>query len=378
MTDALLWAVVAILVTSFVVCALLVLTQRWHGRLSLDSDLQGAQKFHTTPVPRVGGIGLMLGFGLGIVVGHQLEGPTYATAMLLVVAAIPIFMAGVAEDITKRVTAGARLASSFLSAAIAVLLLDAHLVRVDIPVIDSVIAWTPVAIVFTCFAVGGLTNAINIVDGFNGLASGSVTIMLGGIGWLAWQSGDDLVMRLCLWGMAATVGFMLLNFPFGKIFLGDGGAYLAGFWLAECAVLLLARNPEVSTWAVLLCCIYPVWETVFSIWRKSIHRRTGMGRPDKLHFHMLVYRRLSQRWHPATAPRWQRHASTSCFIWLLVIMCQVLATITTTMLPDASLAPVVAIACFALVYGRIYQSMVIRSVSDPLSTTLSRGRPANA
>jgi len=377
MTQAFVWAVVAILGTSFLVCALLVLTQRWHGRLSLDSDLEGAQKFHAVPVPRVGGIGLMLGFGLGIVVGHQLEGPTYATAILLVAAATPIFLAGVAEDVTKRVTAGARLTSSFLSAAIAVLLLDTHLLRLDIPLIDNLMAWTPVAIAFTCFAVGGLTNAINIIDGFNGLASGAVTIMLGGLAWLAWHAGDDLVMRLCLWGMAATTGFMLLNFPFGKIFLGDGGAYLAGFWVAQCAVLLLARNPEVSTWAVLLCCIYPVWETLFSVWRKSIHRDTGMGKPDKLHFHMLIYRRLVRRWHPPTAPRWQRHASTSCFIWLLVIACQVLANTFAMTLPQFPLAPLVGIAGFAWIYGRLYGYMTIRTSVEPVSPPLD-GRPANA
>ena len=89
MTSTLIWAITAILGTSFLVCAVLVLTQRWHGRLSLDSDLGGIQKLHATPVPRVGGLGLIISLLIGIAVGHQLQGQTYQTAVLLLLAALP-------------------------------------------------------------------------------------------------------------------------------------------------------------------------------------------------------------------------------------------------------------------------------------------------
>jgi UDP-N-acetylmuramyl pentapeptide phosphotransferase/UDP-N-acetylglucosamine-1-phosphate transferase len=359
MTSTLIWAVLAILGTSFLVCAFLVVTQRWHGRLSLDHDVSGTQKFHAVPVPRIGGMGLMVGLAIGVVVDHLLNGQTYRTAVLLVAAALPIFIAGLIEDTTKRVSPKSRLLASVASGGLAIALLDTHLLRVDVPLIDDLFAWTPLAIMFTCFAVSGMTNAVNIIDGFNGLASGSVALMLAGLAALAWQSGDTLVMRLCLWGVAATLGFMLLNFPFGKIFLGDSGAYLAGFWLAQCAIMLLSRNPEVSTWAVLLCCVYPVWETVFSIWRKSVYRKTGMSNPDKVHFHMLVYRRLVSRWVPRMAPRWKRHALTSAFIWIMVSMCQVVAYILATTLSNADLPNIIGIVCFAIVYGRVYRSLLI-------------------
>jgi UDP-N-acetylmuramyl pentapeptide phosphotransferase/UDP-N-acetylglucosamine-1-phosphate transferase len=359
MTSTLIWAVSAILGTSFLVCAFLVLTQRWHGRLSLDHDVSGTQKFHAVPVPRIGGMGLMVGLAIGVVVGHFLNGQTYRTAILLVAAALPIFIAGLLEDTTKRVSPKARLIASIASAGMAIALLNTHLTRIDVPFLDSMMAWTPLAIMFTCFAVSGMTNAVNIIDGFNGLASGSVALMLAGLSAVAWQADDTLVMRLCLWGVAATLGFMLLNFPFGKIFLGDSGAYLAGFWLAQCAIMLLARNPDISTWAVLLCCVYPVWETVFSIWRKSVYRKTGMSNPDKVHFHMLVYRRLVSRWIPRTASQWKRHALTSTFIWLLVSLCQLASYVLLVNFSNANLPYILGIACFAIAYGMIYRSLLI-------------------
>ena len=73
-----------------------------------------------------------------------------------------------------------------------------------------------------------------------------VAIMLSGLGAIAWMQGDTLVLQLCLMGVAALLGFMVLNYPFGKLFMGDGGAYLSGFWLAACAVVV-----TVDPWALL-------------------------------------------------------------------------------------------------------------------------------
>lgn len=323
MTQAFVWAVAAILGTSFLVCALLVLTQRWHGRLSLDSDLQGVQKIHTTPVPRIGGLGIVVGLLLGIVVGHSLNGQTYQTVILMLAAATPVFLAGIMEDVTKRVSVRTRLMASFASGALGVYLAGAQLTRLDTPGLDLVMAYGPVAFVFTCFAVGGMTHAVNIIDGLNGLASGTVVLILGGLAAMAWQTNDVLVMKLCLWGVAAMLGFMAFNFPFGRIFLGDGGAYLAGFWVATCAVLLLSRNPSVSTWAVLLSLLYPVWETVYSMYRRKVLHRVQTGLPDMGHLHHLVYKAIRHGGHVPARPAWLAHGASSLCLWVFVLTCQV-------------------------------------------------------
>jgi UDP-N-acetylmuramyl pentapeptide phosphotransferase/UDP-N-acetylglucosamine-1-phosphate transferase len=327
---ATLWPVLlTALLTSFGVSALLVLTQRWHGWLSHDHDLDGVQKIHTSPVPRVGGIAIAAGLVAAALVSEFLHFQHASKVQILLLCAIPAFAAGLIEDLTKRVSVSARLLASAVSGALAVWLLDAYLTRLNTPGLDWLIGFAPVAMVFTSFAVSGVTNSVNIIDGLNGLASGSVAIMLAGLGTIAWMQQDTLVMTLCLMGVGTALGFMVLNFPFGKIFMGDGGAYLMGFWLAECAVLLLARNPEVSTWTVLLACLYPVWETGFSMYRRNVVRKVSSGKPDMVHWHHLMLRRFVGQRLKSHRPAWMRHALTSSSAWILVAFCQFMATLST-------------------------------------------------
>ncbi|HET8707645.1 MAG TPA: glycosyltransferase, partial [Pseudomonadales bacterium] len=322
---------------------------KWHGRLSFDHDLNGVQKIHDTPVPRIGGVGVIVGLILAGLFSYHIGGETYETAAKLLLCGLPAFAAGLIEDFTKKVGVRPRLFASFISAALAYWLLGAKLTDLDTPGLNLLMQFSLVSFLFTCFAVGGLTNAINIIDGLNGLASGSVAIMLGGLATIAWMQGDLLVMKLCLWGIAATVGFLLLNYPFGRIFLGDGGAYLAGFWLAECAVLLLQRNPKVSTWAVLLVVIYPAWETVYSMMRRHA-RHVKSGAPDQTHLHHLLYKTASKSNNQSKS--WLTHGLVSFEIWVLILLCQVAAIYS----KNQSLLSSACTVAFAGIYIFTYRS----------------------
>jgi UDP-N-acetylmuramyl pentapeptide phosphotransferase/UDP-N-acetylglucosamine-1-phosphate transferase len=225
--------------------------------------------------------------------------------------------------LTKRVSVAVRLWAAFFAASLAIILVGAMLKRLNIPWFDGLMVYWPIALMFTAFAVGGFINAINIIDGLNGLASGSVVLIMLGLGILGYRYNDLLVAYMCGIGAATMLGFMVLNYPFGKIFLGDGGAYLTGFWVAECAVLLLARNPEVNTWLVLVICLYPVWETVFSVLRRKFVERTQADQPDQKHFHHMVMNHLVKgRWLQKNAPNWQVHGLSSPVMWGLVLLCQ--------------------------------------------------------
>lgn len=362
--------------TSFAVCAGLIVTQKWHGRLTLDHDTLGVQKLHRLPVPRVGGAGVLLGLGVAVLAGWLADHPHADTAASLLLCALPAFGAGLLEDLTKRISVRQRLVSAFASAALAAWLLDCMLTRLNVPGLDDLMVYPLVAAAFTVFAVGGVTNAINIIDGLNGLASGSVAIMLAGIGAIAWLHGDTQVLQLCLTGAAALVGFLVFNYPFGRIFLGDGGAYLAGFWLAECAVLLLARNPSVSTWAPLLACLYPVWETVFSMFRRSVIRRTATGAPDTLHLHHLLLRRLvAEQGRGGLA--WVQHGVSSTAIWLGVLACQVAGISFSESTAVLAGALLLFVCCYLWVYATIARTPSTgATLAQPamLDASLSRER----
>lgn len=360
------WVAAVVLLTSFGVCALIILTQRWHGAHSLDHDLNGAQKLHQSPVPRVGGIGLALGLLVGVWALFETHSHAFGLASGLLLSATPAFAAGLVEDLTKRVSVRTRLYASFLSAGLAAWLLDASLMRLHTPGLDELMSWMPAAVLFTCFAVGGMTNAINIIDGLNGLASGAVVLMLGGLACIAWQAGDALVIQLCLWGMAAMGGFILLNYPFGRIFLGDGGAYLAGFWLSECAVLLLHRNPTVSTWAVLLCVLYPAWETTYSIYRRHVKQKVSSGMPDMDHFHHRIFNAVKFI-HGSKERSWVRHGASTAFVWILVCCCQLGAQLTW----NQHGASLILITCFVALYLFLYGNLGRQDVSSTLKAELS-------
>jgi UDP-N-acetylmuramyl pentapeptide phosphotransferase/UDP-N-acetylglucosamine-1-phosphate transferase len=103
--------------------------------------------------------------------------------------------------------------------------------RTDIAWLDWALSIPGIALLLTMLVVAGFINWVNIIDGFHGLVSGAVIIMMVGLTGLAWLANDGLVFRLCLITAFATLGFALWNWPFGKIFLGDGGAYLLGLWV---------------------------------------------------------------------------------------------------------------------------------------------------
>jgi UDP-N-acetylmuramyl pentapeptide phosphotransferase/UDP-N-acetylglucosamine-1-phosphate transferase len=90
--------------------------------------------------------------------------------------------------------------------------------------------------------VAGACNALNIIDGTNGLAGGSALLMFTGMAAVAWHVGDTLVLLQAAAMTGALLGFLLWNYPKGKVFLGDGGAYFIGFMYAELAIQVVARN----------------------------------------------------------------------------------------------------------------------------------------
>lgn len=272
---------------SFIVALLLLLTQRWHGRFSVDG-LAGVQKAHFSPTPRIGGVAIVLGVLAGYVVARP---ERKAILGALLVAGLPAFLFGLAEDITKRVSVRARLWATMASGVLGWWLTGISLTSLDFPGLDIVLKYPLASVLFTAFAVGGLANAVNIVDGFHGLAAGFLIVAFTGLSLIAFGAGDVNLSLACLCLAGAVFGFWLLNWPWGKLFLGDGGSYFGGFALAWASVLLVERNASVTPFAALLVAVHPVTEVLFSIYRRYF-RGAHPGQPDRLHLHSLLMRRV--------------------------------------------------------------------------------------
>jgi UDP-N-acetylmuramyl pentapeptide phosphotransferase/UDP-N-acetylglucosamine-1-phosphate transferase len=348
-----------VLGASFAACLLIVLSQKWHGSLSHDHDLDGVQKVHTTAVPRIGGVGVVAGLVLGFLCFQYLfAGPAQALGsreiFLLIAAGAPAFFAGVVEDFTKRVSVKTRLAATALSAVFASALLGATVTELDLWGVDTLLAITPFAVLVTAVVVAGGSNAINIIDGFNGLSSSTIVIMAAGLAAVGFQHGDAVVVTLGALGIGATLGFLAVNYPKGRLFLGDGGAYFLGFWVSEMAVLLLVRNQAVNAWQVLAICAYPVIEVLFSMYRRKLIQKVSPGAPDALHLHTLVFRRLVSRHVRLDAARpWKRNAAVACVIAPAVAVCVAASVLLGASAPVSLVIVVAQLALYIVVYGRL-------------------------
>jgi UDP-GlcNAc:undecaprenyl-phosphate GlcNAc-1-phosphate transferase len=160
--------------------------------------------------------------------------------------------------------------------------------EVLIGVVAGVIAPAPgpVGVLFTAIAVVGLINAVNLLDGLDGLASGVVLVSAIGFAFLG---GEGRVVALALVG--ALAGFLLFNRPPARIYLGDGGSYMLGTVLAMLAAEALHHESEPVYWIIIpLLVSVPIIDTAIAIIRRArAHRPILSG--DRSH----VYDQLVDR-----------------------------------------------------------------------------------
>lgn len=339
--------------SALIVAVMLVLTKRWHGPLSLDLTV-GVQKVHVHPTPRIGGVAIMAGLLAAWMVAKPerqlILGP-------LLLASQPAFLFGLLEDVTRRVSVLTRLLATVFSGVLGWMITGVSLSDVGVPGFDWLLSHTWFSVVFTGFAVGGVANALNIIDGMNGLASGNAIVALLGLTLINLVLGDYNLAFASFALAAAVLGFWLVNWPKGRLFLGDGGAYLVGFMLAWSCVLTVERNPSVSPFAMLLLCAYPVTEVLFSVFRRK-KRMRDPGRPDHLHLHSLVMRRWMSRYFAKTAA----NAATGLVLTAFALIPAALAVL----LHNERLLSLLATIMVVLLYLTMYARLVNFRWTSPL------------
>ena len=290
---------IALIVISFLASAIAVLVfmrrARRHAR-RYGTDMP--QRFHKGHVPRLGGAGILIGVGVAWLASgitgtdpFNINWPL-KEAMLTFVCLLPAVLGGIREDVTQKVPVRVRLGLTAASAVLLCWLLHLGVPRLGLYAIDQWLQATPyVAALIAVLAITGLPHAFNIIDGYNGLAGTVAVLVCLAISHVALQLGDRQLAAMVMCLVGATLGFLLWNYPRGKIFAGDGGAYVWGIVIAVACISLVQRHRAVSPWFPMLVLIYPVWETLFSIYRK-LARGQSPGTADALHFHQLIFRRI--------------------------------------------------------------------------------------
>jgi UDP-N-acetylmuramyl pentapeptide phosphotransferase/UDP-N-acetylglucosamine-1-phosphate transferase len=343
-------SLLVILIPCFVslICTWIIIkTQQWHAHLSLDEH-QGIQKFHHHPTPRIAGVSLFIGF-LALI-GVSNHDRSYSFTVLL--SGLPALGCGLWEDLSKRVSAKVRLVLTLCSGLLIGYLLDIRVTRTGIEWVNLILQDHILLSVFiTTLFIAGLSNATNIIDGFNGLMLGVTLLACATLTYIALQVNDYTVARLCAGFFGIVLGVFVFNFPLGKIFSGDGGAYFIGFFLATMGLLLTRRNEEVSPMILGSVFIYPLFETVFSMYRRKVKGK-AVTKPDGLHLHTLLFRRFCQKLpfkHPTLT-----NASVSPLLWLIASLPMIL----TLFFWFSHWILAIVILCFMVCYVLLFRALI--------------------
>ncbi len=292
---------VTLFFVSFILCLIIILSSGYGFSRRGEVDEVAIQSAHSGFVPRVGGLAVyisilvlipLLSFGfIPLSVVFELDA---VQITLLILSAIPVFSVGLAEDLGYDMSPRARLVASAVSSIVAILLFGTWLENLGVPGLDTLLMFAPLGILFTIFATVGVVNAFNLIDGLNGLSSYVTVSVAVSLSVIAFQAGKIQTSIYLVLVVAAVMGFMVLNFPMGKIFLGDGGAYALGHLLVWSSIILINSASETSAFAILLVFFWPVADTGLAIWRRW-KLGNPADRPDRLHFHQLAMRFLEIR-----------------------------------------------------------------------------------
>ena len=353
----------AFLVISFLTSLLCTLFLIRHAKiispLFLDYDLASPQKFHASPVARIGGIGIICGLISTLIYSLMTKTTNIEFFFIILICSLPAFVVGVLEDCVKSISVRIRLFFVAFASFSPLLILQINQIQIGVPVIDELLKFKVVSIVFLVFSITGLVNAYNIIDGFNGLASMVGIIALGAIAYVAFCVGDTTIQGLAFAMIGGLLGFFVWNYPRGLIFLGDCGSYLVGYWIAMLSIILVWKYSIISPWFALLVNGYPIFETLFSIWRKKIHRGMSAALPDGIHLHMLIFSRIARCakidcHNSDSITSYKDNARTSPYLWVLSSL---------TVLPalffwDNTFLLQLAFLFFSLIYVFLYQSLV--------------------
>jgi UDP-GlcNAc:undecaprenyl-phosphate/decaprenyl-phosphate GlcNAc-1-phosphate transferase len=347
--------------TSFLVTALLVRYGREHPH---NYGFSQPQRFHMGHVPRLGGVAMLVGCTVGwtwmvlsgwLKLANLIRLDVWTALAILSASLVPV-MGGILEDITQRLQASFRLLLTVAAAAWAVAALGLSVQRIGVSGLDAWWAAYPwLGIGLATVAISGLPHAFNLIDGYNGLAGTVAMICCFALAYVSLQVGDRQLAALVLVLAGSTAGFLVWNYPRGLIFAGDGGAYLWGMVISICSVMLVMRHAQVSPWFPALLLIYPVWETVFSVYRK-VARGSSPGVADALHIHQLIYRRIVRGvFHDDEARRMlTRNNRTSPYLWGFAL----LTVLPAVMFWNNTLALMAFCALFVVSYAYAYTSII--------------------
>lgn len=265
------------------------------------TDKPNHRKVHTSPIPTLGGLAIFTGF----IVGLMIIQPASSYHVAIVSGAALIIILGFFDDIYD-LSPKVKFMAQVIAACLVVFWGGLQVEFINLP-FGGQVEFGLLSSLITIFWIVGVTNAMNLIDGLDGLAAGVSSIALVTIGGMALIMGDVYVSTMALILFFSTVGFLPYNFFPAKIFMGDTGALFLGYMISVLALLGFKNVTIISFLIPIFILAVPISDTLIAMVRRYINKQP-ISSPDSSHLHhRLVKFGLT-------------HKQTVLFIYLLSAM----------------------------------------------------------
>jgi len=258
------------------------------------TDKPNQRKVHQKIMPRLGGLAIYISFLIGVFIIQpndfylisvlNLDGSIHIPILL---GSLIIILTGVFDDV-KEISPRIKLLGQVAAALVVVVVGDLRVEFINLP-FGGELDFGYFSIPITMLWIIGITNAINLIDGLDGLAAGVSTIALFTIAAMAYSFGNPYVMIMALLLAVSSLGFLLYNFHPAKIFMGDTGALFLGFMISVLSLLGFKGVTFVSLVIPVIILGVPISDTLFAIVRRLINKQP-LSAPDKSHLHHCLLR----------------------------------------------------------------------------------------
>lgn len=270
----------ALLCAAAISCALTPLVKLLAKKVGAMDVPKDERRMHHTPIPRMGGLAIFIGFLISVLIFQKLQLGSELQGILL--GAVIIVILGVLDDILTL-----RAMPKFLVQIVAAIIVVMHGCRIDHFMGFALPDWLsyPVSVIW----IVAITNAINFIDGLDGLAAGVSAISAGTMLIVALLLVPEPTAMICAILLAALVGacvgFIPYNFNPATIFMGDTGSTFLGFMLASISIFGLFKTYAVISFAVpFLVLGLPIFDICFAVIRRVAHGQSPMH-ADRGHVH---------------------------------------------------------------------------------------------
>lgn len=259
------------------------------------TDKPNQRKVHQKIMPRLGGLAIYISFLIGMIIIQPnpkfllpIPNPSEHLNLAIFAGSLIIILTGVIDD-AKEISPKVKLIGQILASFIVVFLGDIRVEFINLPFGGGQLDFGMLSIPITMVWIVGITNAINLIDGLDGLAAGVSSIALFTIAGMAYIMGNPYVVVIALIAAVSTLGFLLYNFHPAKIFMGDTGALFLGFLISVLSLLGFKNVTVISLIIPVIILGVPISDTFFAIIRRLVNKQP-LSAPDKSHLHHCLLR----------------------------------------------------------------------------------------